>query len=120
MIELTIIQKTYKLDLLLTKYKNPIQNEDFNDNIEFNKQLKNIQSYINSRLIIDKIVKQRHNYLKEYNLEYNDFYDIQILGKNVLEIYIHVKFCKYYKDLILKDWANYKLLVDCLIQKYNY
>ena len=120
MIELTKIQKTYKLDLLLTKYINPIQNEDFSNNIEFNKQLKNIKSYINSRLIIDKNVKQRYNYLQEYNLECDDFYDKQILGKNVLEIYIHVKFCKYYKKLILKDWFNHELLLDCLIQKYKY
>ena len=102
------------MDLLLTKYINPIQNEDFSNNIEFNKQLKNIKSYINSRLIIDKNVKQI------YNLEYNDFYDKQILGKNVLEIYIHVKFCKYYKKLIVKDWFNHELLLDCLIQKYKY
>ena len=102
------------MDLLLTKYINPIQNEDFSNNIEFNKQLKNIKSYINSRLIIDKNVKQI------YNLECDDFYDIQILGKNVLEIYIHVKFCKYYKKLILKDWFNHELLLDCLIQKYKY
>lgn len=120
MIELTKIQNTYKLDILLKKYKNPIQEEDFKNNLEFYDQLKNIQSYIKTRLIIDKMVKKRYQYIKNHHLENEEFFNAILFRQNVLEIFIYVKFCDYYKNNIFNDWYNHEIIIDNLILKYNY
>lgn len=120
MIELTKIQKTYKLNLLLKKHNNPIQEEDYVTYPDLKELLKQIQLYIQLRLIIEKFVKKRYKYLKKLNLNQTEFFNYTFFPENVFDIYVQVKFCKYYEDLIKKKWTKSEFLIDYLIKKYNY
>jgi len=117
MIELTKIQKTYKLDLLLKKYKEVIYKNDFLNHQDLINEFKTIQSYIQSRYTIDRLVKKRYMNLEKQNLNINYFNNLTLFKQNVLEIYINVKFCNYYKNIILSQWEKYESIIDYFNKK---
>lgn len=117
MIELIKIQNIHKLDLLLTKYKYSFNENKFMNNDTLKIEFKIIQSYIQSRYTIDSLVKKRYIYLKNNNIDDSQFYNLSIFNKNVLEIYMNVKFCNYYKNIILTQWNKYELIINYLNNK---
>ena len=108
MIELIKIQNIHKLDLLLTKYKYSFNENEFMNN----DTLKNEFKIIQSRYTIDSLVKKRYIYLKNNNFDDSQFYNLSIFNQNVLEIYMNVKFCNYYKNMILRNWNKYELIIN--------
>jgi len=113
MIELIKIQNIHKLDLLLTKYKYSFNENEFMNN----DTLKNEFKIIQSRYTIDSLVKKRYIYLKNNNFDDSQFYNLSIFNQNVLEIYMNVKFCNYYKNMILRNWNKYELIINYLNNK---
>ena len=108
-----LLSKKDKLNLLIQNLTHPIQKKEYERFKDQHNVLKHLDLYFKSMLMIHSLVNKRHTLV---NNNSSSFLDSSMYEKNFLEIYIHVKYCEYYKEIIYNDWSKYELLINELLE----